>query len=188
MKKLVYGIGVNDADYSVHTNVHGKRVMCPFYSVWSGMLERTASKWQSMYPTYIGCKVCDEWVYFTQFKAWMENQSWQGNQLDKDLLGSGKLYSPANCVFVSQEVNKFTLGSDATRGTWPIGVYLNIPTNKFLASIRVRGKPKHLGLFGTPEEAHEAWRKAKKARCLELIEQQTCTRVKRGLRKYLRII
>ena len=50
------------------------------------------------------------------FKDWMENQDWEGNQLDKDLLFEGnKVYGPKTCVFVTRMVNNFTLDSGAAR-------------------------------------------------------------------------
>jgi hypothetical protein len=106
----------------------------------------------------------------------MEKQDWQGKQLDKDLLGDGKLYSPKTCVFVSSRVNKFT-----NRSRLNCGVSWRKRDSNYEAKLSDR----HLGCFDTQEEAHQAWRKAKKALCQELINIQTCPRTKRGLRKYM---
>ena len=56
-------------------------------------------------PTYDGCYVCDEWAYLSNFSAWMNEQNWEGKQLDKDLLGDTYKYSPENCCFISRELN-----------------------------------------------------------------------------------
>ena len=95
-KKLVYGVGINDADYSVAKtevigHVDGKRKQkrvwgCPYYEVWANMLKRCYSaKCQGKQPTYKGCSVSEEWLRFSNFGRWMEVQDFEGKQLDKDL-------------------------------------------------------------------------------------------------------
>ena len=39
-RQLIYGHGINDADYSIMTEVNGKQVKDPFYRKWTAMLER----------------------------------------------------------------------------------------------------------------------------------------------------
>ena len=133
-KKLVYGVGINDAGYVVQEwetigNVNGKIKrklvwFCPYYRVWSDMLKRCYSdKYQEKYPTYKGCSVSEEWKIFSNFKRWMEKQDWEYKQLDKDLLlECNKVYSEETCVFVKSIVNSFTTDSGASRGEWLIGV------------------------------------------------------------------
>ena len=74
MKKLVYGIGKNDADYSVSNyNTDGKQSLCPYYSRWKNILLRIkSSKTDKKFNSYKGVEICDEWVYFSNFKKWME--------------------------------------------------------------------------------------------------------------------
>ena len=83
--KLVFGIGVNNADYVVQKwetvgYVDGKRKRklvweCPFYRTWKNMLMRCYStKFQERRPTYKGCSVSEEWKTFSNFRAWMEKQ------------------------------------------------------------------------------------------------------------------
>jgi hypothetical protein len=101
----------------------------------------------------------------------MEQQDWEGKQLDKDLLFfDNKSYSPTTCVFVSKRINVFLIESDASRGELPIGVYymkkkddmVNERSKPYLAQVRDgTGTQKYLGTFATPEEAHQAWLKAK---------------------------
>ena len=161
-RRLIQGIGINDADYVVFPVVNGKRVPCPFYRCWRGMLHRCYSvSTQARQPTYIGCKVCDEWKYFMAFKAWMETQDWKGKELDKDLIGNGKLYSPDNCVFVSQALNKLFTDCGASRGELPIGVYWEKIDKKYSARVAINGKNKRLGYFSSPDDAHAAWYNAK---------------------------
>lgn len=178
-RKPVYGVGITDAEYCIQPRVNGEHTSCPFYACWIAMLRRCYSKkFQDRRPTYIGCKVCDEWHSFIAFKSWMELQDWRGKQLDKDLIGDGKLYSPHNCVFVSQALNVFFLDSGATRGDYPIGVCWNTQKGKFMATIRVNGKRKHLGLFISAVQAHEAWRKVKLELADAFLANETNPRVR----------
>lgn len=169
--KLVYGFGVNDADYVVQPLLSGKQGICPAYRAWKKMLERCYSiRSHSKHPTYIGVTVCDEWRSFMAFRGWWLTARVDGWELDKDLLSSDKVYSPLSCIYVPGWLNNFTTDSGAKRGEWPIGVDLNAPSGRFRARCRnpISGKLEHLGLFSTPELASEAWRDRKAWLALEL--------------------
>ena len=111
--KLVYGVGINDADYRVQEKItvvdeDGKKKqklvwICPFYEKWKPMLRRCYSaKYQEVRPTYIGCSVSEDWLRFSTFKAWMAAQDWEGMEIDKDILfPNNKIYSPETCVFIN---------------------------------------------------------------------------------------
>ena len=175
MSKLVYGVGTNDLGYRTQINEYvtkngGERIQkpvfkCKYYTVWESMLKRCYSKKSiESRPSYIGTSVCGEWLSATAFKKWMEKQDWQGKCLDKDIIFPGnRLYSHETCAFVLDATNSFVVACDASRGDYPIGVSLHKPTGKYRARCRnhFTGKHEHLGLFSTPEEAHEAWRKRK---------------------------
>lgn len=59
--KLVQGVGVNDADYTLHKHevINGKRKVVgtyPDYTRWASLFRRCYSKKeQDRYPTYKGC-------------------------------------------------------------------------------------------------------------------------------------
>ena len=194
-KKLVYGVGINDADYGTQKKetigyVGGKKKrkqvwICPFYRTWKNMLERCYStKYQERNPTYIGCTVSDNWLTFTNFKAWMQKQQWEDKQLDKDLLIEGnKVYSPNTCVFVTPMVNTFTIDCSAARGEWLVGVYWDKGANKFLSRCRnpFTKKQEYLGLFTCEQEAHETWLKRKLDLAHELAAIQKDQRVAEAL-------
>lgn len=194
--KMVCGIGVNDADYNVYitakTGEGNKRKIiwkCPFYIRWANMFRRCyGDKYQERFPTYIGCSVCEDWYYFSNFKAWMEQQDWEEKHLDKDLLLAGnKVYSPETCVFLTPEVNMFTTESDAIRGDYPIGVQLEYTRKDGTVRLRAKckdvltGKQRHLGFFDDPKEANQAWLKCKLEQAYILAEQQTDERVAKAL-------
>lgn len=193
-KKLVHGVGINDADYAVQKNeaiqVNGKRKLklvwlCPYYSTWKAMLMRCySSKFQGLYPTYKGCTVSADWHTFSNFRAWMKKQQWEDSQLDKDLLVEGnKIYSPDTCVFVTPMVNSFTLDCRAARGEWSIGVYWHKNAGKFQSQCRnpFTGKKEYLGRFTTELEAHKVWQERKLKLAKELAEIQTDPRVAEAL-------
>lgn len=64
--KLVYGVGINDADYVIGAMVmvDGKHLhawRCPAYAAWSSMLERAYDpKFHAKQPTYVDVTVCDK--------------------------------------------------------------------------------------------------------------------------------
>ncbi len=176
-KKLVYGVGINDADYVTQPTdrITGERGYCPYYRKWCSMLRRCYSKkFQENQPTYKGCTVCEKWLTFSNFKAWMEKQDWRGKQLDKDLLDSeNKVYSPDTCVFVSVTLNNFVSDRGGSRGNYMIGVYLDKSRNKFQSHCNnpFTKKTENLGRFTSELEAHLTW-KAKKLEFVDLLQQQ----------------
>ena len=197
MGKLVYGVGVNDADYVVQKfentgyadGKQGRKLVwyCPFYYTWKGMLERCFSEgFKAKNPTYKDVTCCGEWLVFSKFKSWMEQQDWEGKELDKDILISdNKLYSPETCAFVSSVTNTFVLASGASRGEYPVGVCWEKSRQKYRArcSNPLTKRLDCLGMFTTPEEAHEVWRKRKHELAQLVAETEADSRVKEALKK-----
>lgn len=186
--KLVYGVGINDADYEVTANIDGKQIgICPFYQRWKNMLMRCyCVSYRNKYPSYQGCSVSKEWKYFSKFKCWMETHDWEGKELDKDILFPGnKVYSPTTCVFVSKEVNYFITESTSNRGSLPIGVFYRKETGKYRARIGCgyKGGRINLGNFDTPEKAHQAWLTAKLEQAKMIASEQSDPRIAEALVK-----
>ena len=198
--RLIYGVGINDADYVVWIKeeapkVNGKRNrktvwVCPFYSRWTHMLKRCFSnKFKTECPTYKNVTCCEEWLTFSNFKSWMEQQDWIGKHLDKDLLVyKNKVYSPETCVFIDQRLNTFLIKSNKTRGDYPLGVsyrtdpkMVNPLKHPYRAAICNRSKNVNLGYYLTPMSAHRAWQKAKIKQAQDLAASQTDERIVQGL-------
>lgn len=178
--KLVFGVGVNDADYNVCVTgvVDGRKKIlsvCPFYTKWRSMLERAFSKkFHNRNPAYIGTEVCEDWLIFSNFKAWMETQDWRGKHLDKDLLVRGnRVYSEETCIFVDQKVNCFCLESGAIRGDYPLGVSKRKGLYEARCCSVETGKQQSLGYYKTPDEAHQAWLTFKIGQARLLAAEQT---------------
>lgn len=180
--KLVLGMGINDAGYAVVPRDGNKRLKCPYYERWQGILARAYSptilKWNK---TYEGVSVCDEWLTFSNFRAWMIEQDWEGKQLDKDLLVKGnKVYSPETCVFISERLNTFIQDAYDSEKGFSVGVSL-FRNGKYRARIRDGGEGEHLGYYTTYEEARAVYDKRKLEIARELIEQESNLLVKEVL-------
>ena len=174
MSKLVYGKGFNDKTRPA--NVDGKNVK--EYALWRHMLARCFSeKYQTHRPTYKGCNVSDNFLHYSFFYDWCQEQIGFGKVddkgrtwcLDKDILFTGnKTYSETACVFVPQEINKFFTDRGNYRGEYPVGVHFDKASGKFKGQCNVNGKRQHLGLFSTPQEAFTAYKPFKENLCKQL--------------------
>jgi len=146
---MILGIGINDADYVVNKGGRGNHTVCHIYSAWHNMLKRCYNKGtQDKNPTYKGCSVCDEWLLFSNFKRWMDDNNYKGEHLDKDILKEGnKIYSPDTCYLVSNRINNLARSLLVV-----CGANLHKETGKYRAYF----KGKHLGLFKVKVDALEA--------------------------------
>ena len=161
LMKLVCGVGVNDYCEPVKVNVDGSFKKIQAYAAWSNMLSRCYNeKVQIRQPTYKGVCVCDEWLSFSCFKIWFDISHVDGWQLDKDINGDGRMYSPNSCVYIPQWLNTFTNDCGSSRGDWPVGVYFHAASKKLLSrcSHPISGDRVSIGYFTCPDEAHKAWR------------------------------
>lgn len=128
--RTVCGIGfLGDGAYETHKG--GVRVKG--YSVWKSMIERCYSEsLRKNYPTYVSCKVCDDWHNYQTFAKWyLDNYPRCGGdyELDKDLSSygcSGKIYSPETCIFVTRAVNSEESHAKSYRVVSPSGDVLDI--------------------------------------------------------------
>ena len=174
MSKLLYGKGFNDKTRPA--NVDGKKVK--EYKLWQSMLERCFSeKLQTRCPTYKGCNVSDNFLNYSFFYDWCQEQIGFGKVdekgrswcLDKDLLFvDNKTYSETTCVFLPQEINKFFNDRGNARGEYPLGVYFNKASGKFQARCCVNGVRRSLGHFNTPQEAFAVYKPFKENLCKQL--------------------
>ena len=180
MHGSVYGVGINDLvdDPNYHTmkcdHSSGKKRMvwkCPFYQKWRSMLRRC---YGSDAPAYKGCTVSEGWHRFSTFKKWMESQSWEGKELDKDILVPGnKVYGEDTCLFVSKKLNNL-FHIRGKGGEYPQGVHLmKSSSTSYIAECYRDGKSNYLGSFATVEEASSAYIKYKREYILEVADNLT---------------
>lgn len=191
--KLVAGIGINDADYPVSKGavLKGKKVAvwtCPYYKRWDSMIKRVYCEgYLGRHPSYMGCSVCKEWLTFSNFKAWMKTQPWEGEDidLDKDILKKGnRKYCPERCVFIHSKVNTFII-SEKRMSVWT-GVRTNKKTGKHKAACSnpFTKKVETWGEFDTAREAHAAYKARKHQHACDIADSDWVTdeRVREALR------
>ncbi|MDX9668716.1 hypothetical protein [Pseudomonas sp. P8_250] len=188
---LLCGVGINDADYTVcvvesqGVSVTGQRIrkqvwICPFYQKWKGMLTRAYnfSKFDTA-QTYAGASVCEEWLTFTKFKAWMQRHEWENKYLDHDLLVPGSTeFNPDTTCLVSGTVNRFLNESAGARGRLPIGVTWDRVHCVLRSATKVAGKRIHLGNHSTVEEAFYSWLNAKQGLAQIVADDEADPRIK----------
>ncbi len=159
--KKVYGVGINDyaGTVSILYNQYGEKRIKRYYNTWRKMLERCYSTaLHKRRPSYTGCQIYKPWLVFSNFLKWcldweLKHGSTDNQQLDKDFLGNGKLYSPNTCCFLPNFWNSLFLSSSVVRGQYPQGVCWDKKDKRFVAQINLNCKRKHLGYFNTPKEA-----------------------------------
>lgn len=113
----------------VGANVH------PLLGTWMGMIQRCYDESHAGYASYgaRGVHVCDEWLEFTNFAKDAETLPGYMNKLenpseyeiDKDIMGSGFLYSRETCCWVTRQENinaraewRYTLEKDGVQYTF----------------------------------------------------------------------
>lgn len=189
MTKLLYGVGVNDADYQVTPTVlrGGKWVIenrCRIYQMWTAMLNRCYSHaYHKRKPTYVGCSVDKKWHKFSVFRDWVVKQDWEDKTLDKDILFyQNKVYGPKTCVLVDQITNSFFAHCSELRPD--LGTCFIASRKKYRASVGnpFTKKNEQLGNHSTMEEAHATWKARKHELALQLAKLQTDKRVAKVLR------
>lgn len=184
-RKSLFGVGINDADYLVRPRVLGKKITCPFYMAWTGMMSRCYSEsFHRRAPTYRECSVDPAWHSFMTFRSWMAQQDWQGNALDKDILIPGnKIYSPDTCVFVSLQINSLLNRNLSRQGKYLQGVCWCKSRRKFRSYIKIKGRNKSLGRFDSEQEAHSVASKAK-AEHIKNVAQTQLEPIRSGLLRH----
>lgn len=123
--KLIFGIGINDADYKIQPYVDGKQVTCPIYARWRSMIQRCyQAKFHIRQPTYADCIVDERWHSLMAFRAWVLAQpEWEGLQLDKDILFlDNRVYGPDTCILIPRELNTFLTNINKSSSGLPVGV------------------------------------------------------------------
>lgn len=176
-ERRYYGIGyLGSGNYMTSENGNHTKI----YDTWNNMLQRCYSKkYQEKEPTYIGCKVCEEWHNLQNFRSWFEENYYEveGEKmcLDKDILiKHNKIYSPDTCVFVPQTINLLFTKRNNSRGSSVIGT--NQKNGKYIARCSIfnpetgKSERKHLGIYATQEKAFEVYKQFKEKNIKEVAD------------------
>lgn len=153
LKSKLHGVGINDLD----TPISYKGKPFKFYKVWRSMIDRCYNKiFQNKEPSYIGCRVCEEWLRLSNFKRWFDENYVEGWELDKDILmKNNKIYSPQTCCFLPKEINVLTTNKKKNKSKYGIGVYRK--DKIFCAAINKSGINFYLGSFSNESDARKAY-------------------------------
>lgn len=145
------------------------------YLKWHDMINRCYNKkFHGRQPQYMGCIVCEEWLNYSNFKVWYDQNKIAGMSLDldKDILFKGnKVYSPETCCFVPHAINTLFLSKKADRGDFPIGVSYDKDKKKFRAYMSFMGRQIELGAFETAESAFTRYKEYKEDFIQDMAEQ-----------------
>ncbi len=178
IKKKVYDVGIMDipggtVDYFLH------------YRVWKHLLERCYSKkYHKKYPTAKEFTIAKEWLTFSNFKDWMEDQIWQGKYINKNIIyKNNKHYAPNTCLFVPRYLNTlFTFPN--TKKVLPIGVYESKNKQWYIARITKYEKTYTIGKYKNAMLALKAYNKEKIKYIEELIQIIHDSRIINALHNY----
>lgn len=183
----VQHVGTNDLQTKTQSEekVDGKRVVvwrCPYYSRWVGMLDRCyGNNHEEKYPAYKGVRVCEEWLKFSNYKAWLmvnsKNKDLKYVHVDKDLsLFGNKLYSPDTCVVVDRKINTFLtkdFSGDCLHSTG-YDKRTKVPKYRSRISNPITKVRENLGLYKSEEEAFLSWFSRKVEILSDLCEYLDC--------------
>ena len=145
------------------------------YQTWKGILERCYDQnFQKYKPTYKDCTICEEWLNYSIFKKWFENNIYyiqdERMDLDKDILHKGnKCYCPQCCIFVPSRINTLFTNGTNVRGKFPVGVTLDRTT--YRARLSTLEGRKDLGHYKNIEDAFQAYKIAKEQYIKEVADK-----------------
>lgn len=112
--------------------------------------------------SYSSSTISEDWLNFSSFKSWALTQIGHDKSdwhIDKDILCKGSThYSPETCCFVPLRINILFTSRAAKRGDYPIGVYKDKKSGKYVAQCRDGVGRARLGRFENPEQAFYAYK------------------------------
>lgn len=137
------------------------------YKTWDTMIRRCYSKYKQVEnPTYIGCSVCEEWLTFSNFKRWFDENYIEGYELDKDILVKGnKVYSPETCCFVPKRLNLLI------RSMRPDKCVFQYSTYRYRVEFTVNKEKIILGNYSDKDEANKVARDFERKTMFETINE-----------------
>ena len=147
---------------------HSKYLYPKAYRCWHNMRHRCKRTKDN--PTYNDVDICVEWRKFSTFLKWFNTMYVDDYELDKDLLGNGKIYSPVTCCFLPKELNIAIRHKQCNNSTSYYGISKKTNRDCYTIQLSMYGKKTHIGYAKTLEEAKEIYDKAKHTYVKELAE------------------
>lgn len=175
---MIAGKFINDAAYNVskytprQPGVKQKQLWkCPIYAKWEKMILRVSTiSGLEKNPSYKNVSICDEWIYFSNFRNWVLSQNihpddYSQLDLDKDLKNKNSfVYSPDTCLFIPRYINcALSLNGDKNKNGISVGVQQRIHKTKisYRAYINKFRKRMIIGTYDNEADAHLAWQNEK---------------------------
>lgn len=148
-KGLIRGVAFNDTYESKQS---------PAYKCWLDLIRRCFPKTEHerrVSRSYKGCKVCEEWLRFSNFLVWYNENAKSGYCLDKDLFSDSneKCYSPKTCCFIPKELNNALQVEHLRMQKKETKRFFNKSKGVFEAKLSIKGKTFVIGVFKTEQEA-----------------------------------
>lgn len=137
---------------------------------------------------YVDVFVCDEWLNYQDAAKWIDENYIEGYELDKDLFGNGKLYSPHTCCFLPKQINCFLKYDYSNNKSGFKGVVEESRYSKirYRSELSFDGHSSYLGTFDTKEEARKRYLEEKKKVAEILIKRYDVEdRVANKIREYV---
>lgn len=157
----------------------------PTYVAWSNMMSRV---YRYSNKAYAGVRVDEEWYNFQTYAEWFHSQEGfdVGWDVDKDIIGTGLLYSQTHCILVPRTINNFVSGVYNNLNNFPAGVHKNL-NGRYIAQMSntITGKREGLGYFDTPCEAHRVYKDRKIQHLIEVLESDMCNDISSDLKQVI---
>lgn len=149
------------------TRVVGEnRTKHPLYKAYHAMLDRCNNPNNTHYVYYggRGLQVSKEWQGNNGFRQFLEDMGMRPEGHTLDRIDNSKGYSKDNCRWTTRYIQQSNQRINHLNTSGHKGVHLYSANGKWTAYINVKGKRKHLGYFGTKQEAIDARQKAEQLR------------------------
>jgi len=145
------------------------------FKIWLGIKKRCFLKTHKTYKLYgaRGITICESWLSsYEVFRDWsLENGYLETLSIDR--INVDGHYEPKNCRWTNNTIQNINKRNIVNNTSGFLGVSLNktYRKNPWVAQININGKGFSLGRFATPEEASEAYQKAKKERDITYLKE-----------------